>query len=254
MGCQISRRTREHNLLEQKHKNKNRVKTMTTTLKTGQFISCPQAVIAVYNTHPEAKAAIKELQRGGFDMENLSVVSKDYHTDEHVVGYYNAGDRMVYSGKLSPLWGELWGLLFDAAFFWVPGMGSLLIAGPLASSLVAALDNAAVKRGLSALRIALYNIGIPKDNALRYATAIEANKYLFVAQGTAAEVAKAKGILETTKPVALDEHALKAARPVVVEAGRGGIKPSKQTESICTRQRNQSMDGTVNRLERTNDS
>jgi hypothetical protein len=26
-------------------------------------------------------------------MKKLSIVGKDYHTEEHVVGYYNAGDR-----------------------------------------------------------------------------------------------------------------------------------------------------------------
>ena len=52
------------------------------------------AVVAVYNTHVEAEGAVKELQKSGFDMKKLSIVGKDYHTEEHVTGYYNAGDRM----------------------------------------------------------------------------------------------------------------------------------------------------------------
>jgi len=42
-------------------------------------------------THTEAEAGIKELQKAGFDMKKLSIVGKDYHPEEHVVGYYNAG-------------------------------------------------------------------------------------------------------------------------------------------------------------------
>ena len=57
-------------------------------------------------------------------------------------------------------------------------------------------------------QIALYSIGIPKDSVLRYETAIKVNKYLLVAHGTEAEVAKAKDILATTKPAQLDEHVL----------------------------------------------
>ena len=53
-------------------------------------------MIAIYETHPEAEAAVAELQRAGFDMKKLSVIGKDYHTDEQVVGYYNAGERMKY--------------------------------------------------------------------------------------------------------------------------------------------------------------
>ena len=186
---------------------------MKPTLNRNQSISDPKAVIAVYNTHSEAEAAVKELQRGGFDMKKLSVVGKDYHTDEQVVGYYNAGDRMKYWGKMGAFWGGFWGLLFGAAFFWVPGIGPLLIAGPLSAAFVAALESAVVVGGLSALGAALYSIGMPKDSIVKYETAIKVNKYLLVAHGTAVEVAKAKDILKTTKPAALDEHVLGTAKP-----------------------------------------
>ncbi len=73
---------------------------MTPTVKRSKSVSGPKAVIAVFNSHPEAEAAVKELQRGGFDMNQLSVVGKDYHTEEQVVGYYNSGDRMKYWGKM----------------------------------------------------------------------------------------------------------------------------------------------------------
>jgi predicted nucleic acid-binding protein len=45
------------------------------------------AVIAVYDNHSAAEGAVKELQKSGFDMKKLSVVGKDYHTDEQVVGH-----------------------------------------------------------------------------------------------------------------------------------------------------------------------
>jgi len=52
------------------------------------------SIVAVYSTHGQAEAAIKELQEAGVDMQSLSIAAKDTHTDEHVVGYYNAGDRI----------------------------------------------------------------------------------------------------------------------------------------------------------------
>ena len=66
------------------------------------------SVVAIYETHPQAEEAVKELQRSGFDMKKMSIVGKDYHTDEHVVGYYNAGDRMKYWGKQGAFWGGIW--------------------------------------------------------------------------------------------------------------------------------------------------
>ncbi len=123
---------------------------------------------------------------------------------------------MKHWGKTGALWGGLWGLLFGAAFFWVPGVGPLLVAGPLSASIVAALESAVVVGGLSALGAGLYSIGIPKDSVLRYETAVKVNKYLLVAHGTAAEIAKANEILKTTKPAELNEHVFGAAKPPVV--------------------------------------
>ncbi len=63
-------------------------------------MSTMNSVVAVYNTHSQAEQAIKELQEAGVDMKSLSIAGKDTHTDEHVVGYYNTGDRMKRWGKL----------------------------------------------------------------------------------------------------------------------------------------------------------
>jgi len=60
------------------------------------------SVVAVYPTHTEADQAVKELQSGGFDMHKLSIVGRGYHTDEHAVGYCNAGDRMKYIDGAHP--------------------------------------------------------------------------------------------------------------------------------------------------------
>ena len=57
--------------------------------------SAEQIAVAIYNTHDEAEQAVKTLERGGFDMQKLSIVGKDYHTEEHVVGYYMAGQRVT---------------------------------------------------------------------------------------------------------------------------------------------------------------
>ncbi|MGA3234819.1 MAG: general stress protein [Bryobacteraceae bacterium] len=165
------------------------------------------AIVAVYNDHVQAEQAVDQLKRTGFDMTKLSIVGKDYHTEENVVGYYNAGDRMKYWGKMGAFWGGVWGLLFGAAFFVVPGVGPVLVAGPVAAWIVAALEGAAVVGGLSAIGAGLYSIGIPKDSILRYEVALKADKFLLIAHGTADEVAKAKETIERTSPVEVNVHA-----------------------------------------------
>jgi hypothetical protein len=158
------------------------------------------SVVAVFDTHTQAEDAIKELQTSGFNMQQLSIVGKDYHTEEQVVGYYNAGDRMKYWGKMGAFWGGIWGWLMGAAFFFVPGLGPMLVAGPLVAGIIGALEGAVVVGGLSAIGAGLFSLGIPKDSVLELETALKADKFLVVAHGTADEVAKAKQILSAQGP------------------------------------------------------
>ena len=174
-------------------------------------MSTQNSVVAVYSTHAEADQAVKELQRGGVDMRKLSIVGKGYHTDEQVVGYYNTGDRMKYWGKMGAFWGGFWGLLFGSALFLIPGLGPILAAGPIVTWIVAGLEGAVAVGGLSALGAGLYSIGIPKDSILKYETAVRSDQFVLIAHGTAAEVARAKDIIQTTHPAQLGTHSADAA-------------------------------------------
>jgi hypothetical protein len=162
--------------------------------------------VAIYNTHDEAEQAVKTLAQGGFDMKKLSIVGKDYHTEEHVVGYYNTGDRMKAWGRIGAFWGGLWGLLFGAAFFFIPGIGPVVLAGPLVASLVGALEGAVVVGGLTALGAALASLGIPRNSIVQYETALKADKFLVIAHGTQEDVARAKSIIDSG-PAAATIHA-----------------------------------------------
>jgi hypothetical protein len=131
-------------------------------------MSATNSVVAVYDSHEQAERAVKALQRAGIDMKSLSIAGRGTHTDEHVVGYYNAGDRMKYWGKLGAFWGGFWGLLFGSAIFAIPGIGPVLVAGPLVGWIVSGLEGAAVVGGVSALGAGLVSIGIPKDSVIKY--------------------------------------------------------------------------------------
>jgi uncharacterized membrane protein len=79
------------------------------------------SVVAIYKSHIAAEQAVKELNASGFDMKKLSIVGKDYRTEEQVTGFYTACNRMTYWGTLGAFWGALWGILrlfrtFGAAY------------------------------------------------------------------------------------------------------------------------------------------
>ncbi len=169
------------------------------------------SVVAVYPTHKGAEDAVKELQRAGIDMKTLSIIGKDTHADEHVTGYYNTGGRMKAWGVNGAVWGGFWGLLFGAAFFAIPGLGPILIAGPFAAMLVGGLEGAVAVGGLSAIGAALFSIGIPKDSIIEYETALTTDHYLLMVHGNPEVVEKARQVLNGTQSTHVRMHLREAA-------------------------------------------
>lgn len=174
------------------------------------------SVVAMFDQHTQAEEAVKQLQQAGVDMRAMSIVGKEYHTDEHVVGYYTTSDRMQYWGKNGAFWGGIWGMLFGSALFVIPGIGPLIAAGPIVAWIVAALEGAAVVGGISALGAGLYSIGIPKKSILQYETSLKAGKFMLVVHGTTDEVTRAKAILATTDASETQIHLTHAGVGVLV--------------------------------------
>ena len=145
-------------------------------------------------------------------MKRISIVGKDYETDEHVVGFLNAGDRAKIFGKLGAFWGGLFGILFGAALIFIPVIGSVVILGPsqrrssVPSKAAGRLEGAVVVGAISALGGALSAIGIPKNSVLQYGTELKANKFLVFLTGDAAEIEHAREVLKTSGVRSFDHH------------------------------------------------
>ena len=165
------------------------------------------AVVRVYDPHAEVEATIKELQSSGFDMNRLSIVGKDYHTAEGVITYDNADDRMKVWCQFGDFCGGLSGLLLGSAFYFIPGIGPVIVFGPLVSWIVRALQGAVMVRGLSALGAGLHSIGIPKYNIMEYEKALISDEFIIIAHGKPDDIAKkAKSILETPGAVQISHR------------------------------------------------
>ncbi len=164
------------------------------------------AVVAVYNTHKDTDTAIKRLKQLGIDMWKFSILGKDYHKEEQVIGFYNTGEHIKFWGKREAFWNELSSMLSGSAVFIIPGIGHIMVLGALAGTIFGVLEKAKVVGGLSALGAGLYSIGIPKESILEYETAIKADKFLLIAQNmTVDEMEKSNTIIQTagTKEIAI---------------------------------------------------
>lgn len=164
------------------------------------------SAVAVYDSHTRLEKAVGELRRYGVDEKRISIIGREDADKEQVVGYYYTGERAGYMGRLGAFWSGLWIFLIGSALFFVPGLGQVIVAGPMVSWIVAALEGAVIIGGLSAIGVALYSLGIPKEKVLKYETFLKANKYLLVVHGALDEVDRAHKILDRTDAAEVTLH------------------------------------------------
>lgn len=159
------------------------------------------APVYIFKTHKEAEDAIHLLMSAGFDPKELSLIGKGYHSEQHPIGFYTAGDRIKSWGKTGAFWGGFWGLLFAPAVFFLPGLGLVAMAGPFVSLFVGVLEGAVLVGGVSAIGAALIQLGVPKDQVVKYENAVTVDNYVLMVHGTPAETHKARKLLLETSGI-----------------------------------------------------
>lgn len=119
------------------------------------------SAVCICETPGQLQRAIDDLQRIGIDKRTLSTATKDDSLNTLDLDSFHAGDET----------------------FNIPGIGALLVNGPLASWIATAFDNEAGAQGVSIIGAALTTLGIPHDSILQYEAALRADRQLLILQG-----------------------------------------------------------------------
>jgi len=147
-------------------------------------------VVGIYASEAQAQQLVEKLIREDYPMDRISLLSRAGGAGDDMLGvtYHDTGDRMKAWGKQGAFWGAVWGLLAGASgMFVLPGLGPLLVAGPIVEALGAAIAGAAVAGGtmagaaaVSHLASALHRMGIPEDELEQIESAIQAGQYVVI--------------------------------------------------------------------------
>ncbi|HEY7060395.1 MAG TPA: general stress protein [Chloroflexota bacterium] len=170
-----------------------------------------QSAIGTYDSMDAADAAVRKLVEGRFPAGQVSVVGQNLQSEKQVHGFITTGDVAKTGAGVGAWTGGIFGVLVGVALVLVPGVGPLLVAGPFAASLLAGVEGAIVGAGAGGLLGALAGWGVSKQHIVKYEDQLKAGKYLVIAHGTAADVARAQSILQSTAPTELAAHAAPAA-------------------------------------------
>jgi hypothetical protein len=163
--------------------------------------------IAVTKDHQQAAELVDTLIAAGFSGDKISVVGKDHAEDGHVHGYITTGETMSFWGKQGAFWGGLFGVLAGAGFLFVPGIGPLLVGGPLLSMIVGGLEGGAVLGGIEAVFAGLLHLGLSKDSLALYEKQLKKGNCLVILHGTRDEVVRGSEVAKGYGLETVDVHA-----------------------------------------------
>jgi Protein of unknown function (DUF3341) len=155
------------------------------------------AVFGIYSTYTEVEAGVDALQAAGFRNTDISVLfpenvgTKDF---AHRKGT-KAPEGATAGGISGGVVGGALGWLAGIGAIAIPGVGSLIAAGPI----VAALAGVGVGGAIAGIAGALIGMGIPEYEAKRYEGRIKSGGILISVHSDSGEWTKrAKDILERT--------------------------------------------------------
>ena len=124
---------------------------------------------AVFDKPDAAQRVVEDMIKHDFPMDQVSILHKAGGQGDDFLGiaYTNEKQRFKVWGAAGAFWGSLCGLLAGAAgMLLLPGIGPVLIAGPLLEAIVGAAVGAGLMTtgaAVTHLTIALRRLGIPDD-------------------------------------------------------------------------------------------
>jgi hypothetical protein len=124
---------------------------------------------AVFANRDNAQTVVEEMIAHDFPMDQVSILHKAGGQGDDFIGiaYTDEKERFKVWGAAGAFWGSLCGLLAGAAgMLLLPGIGPVLIAGPLLEAIVGAAVGAGLMTtgaAVTHLTIALRRLGIPDD-------------------------------------------------------------------------------------------
>ncbi len=154
--------------------------------------------IAVYDQQTKAVMALHQLLDKEFNPRKISMIGRGgQYIEQHPIGVYSTGDHISFLAEPGSIWDNIWKLLPDVAIFWLPHIGTVVIAGSLVDVFISTLKDEDQLSKMKLLESSLGSIGIPGSHIMGYESAIKSGEYLLVFHGNQFEVELAYDLLAT---------------------------------------------------------
>lgn len=158
-----------------------------------------QTVTGLFDNYEDARTAVQDLETAGIPHEDVSIVANNAHGD-HVDGS-KAGEDAGKGAGIGAAVGGVGGLLAGLGLMAIPGLGPVVAAGWLASTVVGAVGGGLVGGAAGGIVGALTKDGVPEEDAHVYAEGVRRGGTLVTAKVDEDSALTARSILAGQRPV-----------------------------------------------------
>jgi hypothetical protein len=165
-------------------------------------------VVGVFNSVQDAHEAVRHLEQQGFSRDEISLVANknargfEHMSDEDKSAIKDKTSDVIADAGIGAAIGGVGGLLLSIAGVAVPGIGPILVAGPIA----AALTGAGIGAAGGGIIGALTESGIPEEHAHYYSESVRRGDVMLMVRATGDRAERAADILDEHGAVDVDER------------------------------------------------
>jgi hypothetical protein len=164
----------------------------------------PKTLTGLFDDYDDAQRAVSELEAAGVPARDISIVANNAHGRHPHTSAHRHDDVGEDAGKGAGIGGTIGGvggLLAGLGLIAIPGLGPVVAAGWLVSTIAAAAGGAAIGGAAGGLVGALTHAGVPEKEAHAYAEGVRRGGTLVTARVDHALVPSASAILASDKTV-----------------------------------------------------
>ncbi len=167
-----------------------------------------ETVTGLYDVYEDAQRAVRDLETAGVPHRDISLVANNSHGGHEAADHQadKAGDDAGKGAVAGTVVGGAGGLLAGLGLLAIPGLGPVVAAGWLLSTVVGAGVGAAVGGAAGGLVGALTHAGVSEEDANVYAEGVRRGGTLVTAKVDDAHAVTARGILNGDHTVDLSNR------------------------------------------------
>jgi uncharacterized membrane protein len=168
-----------------------------------------KTVVGLFENYMDADRAVSDLNASGFTRSEISVAARDSAIRDRLVAGETGKERAVAesagAGAVGgAAVGGLAGLLVGIGALAIPGVGPVIAAGTLATTLGSTAVGAGVGAAAGGLIGALVGLGIPEEDASFYAEGVKRGGVLVTVQTSDDRASEALSIMRRSNAVDVD--------------------------------------------------